>query len=204
MNEKMKETKDCTAHTWIPLLGFDKAKIVVPTSLFTCLKCGDLKVGTNTIKISRFRMDMGGLPINSVAGINLTNATNAPVASGLIITATVVNNGAGTPIVTGTPLFMTADGLVAADATTSATSPCVALAIEAGIGSKKVLLHGILRVGTWAKGPGTLGLIYLNTTAGELTQNQPSGGNEVIQPVGWALSDGFIYFSPSMMYLTHM
>ena len=64
------EKTDCKKHKWIPLLGVDKKKSI-PTSLFTCLKCGDLKVGVETIKISRFRLDMGELPINSVAGIRL-------------------------------------------------------------------------------------------------------------------------------------
>src|ERR1035437_5800188 len=161
MNEKMKETKECTTHTWIPLLGFDKQKIVVPTSLFTCLTCGDLKVGTNTIKISRYRMDMGELPINSVAGINLKNplSTNG-TAAGLIITASVATNSKGI----GAPLYMDESGdLIEASATTSATSPCVALALDAdpGQGLQKVLVQGILRKDTWgwATGPGTAGLI---------------------------------------------
>jgi hypothetical protein len=203
MNVNMKEKTECKRHNWIPLLGVDKNKSV-PTSLFTCLRCGDLKVGTRTIKISRFRLDMGGLPINSVAGINLTNVPPAdiPVASGLIITATVGTNDQGV----GAPLFMDVNGVLnTADASSSATSPCVALAIDAGgNGDKKVLLHGILRVGAWTKGPGTAGLIYLNTTLGTLTQTQPILDNQVIQPVGWALSGGFIYFAPSMIYLTHM
>jgi len=201
MKGKKEEKKDCKRHKWIPLLGVDKTKNV-PTSLFTCLRCGDLKVGAKTIKISRFRMDMGGLPINSVAGINLTNIPppDAPVASGLIITATVNANSQGI----GAPLFMDEYGeLNTADATSIATSPCVALAIEAGAGSKRVLLHGILRVGTWTMGPGTAGLIYLDAASGALIQTPPSGPNQVIQPVGWALSGGFIYFAPSMIYLTH-
>ncbi|MFH1563849.1 MAG: hypothetical protein ABIF11_10615 [Nitrospirota bacterium] len=205
----MKEKTDCNKHKWIPLLGVDKKK-TIPTSLFTCLKCGDLKVGVETIKISRFRLDMGGLPINNVAGISLTNVppTDVPMASGLIITATVNTNAQGI----GAPLFMDVNGeLNTADATSSATSPCVALAVEVGTGSKKVLLHGILRTGAWTKGPGTAGLIYVSTTTGTLTQtpisdieNNPPTTDKVIQPVGWALSNGFIYFAPSMIYLTHV
>ncbi len=190
-------------------MGIDKEKSI-PTSLFTCLQCGDLKVGTQTIKISRFRLDMGGLPINNVAAINLTNVppTDVPMASGLIITATVTTNAQGI----GAPLFMdVSGGLNTASANSSATCPCVALAVEAGTGSKKVLLHGILRVGSWTKGPGTTGLLYVSKTTGTLTQtpitdieNDPPATDKVIQPVGWALSDGYIYFSPSMIYLTHV
>ena len=101
-----KEHKECKKHNWIPLLGVDKKK-TVPTSLFTCLKCGDLKVGTQTIKISRFRLDMGELPINSVAGIKLMKPPSADLtASGLIMTVTVDTNAEGI----GAPLSIAADG----------------------------------------------------------------------------------------------
>jgi len=184
-------------------LGQDKDKSV-PTFLFTCLNCGDLKVGTQTIKISRFRLDMGELPINSAAAINLMNPPSVDAtASGLIIKASVTVNSQGI----GAPLYMSAGGnLIEADATTSATSPCVALAMDTGTGLKRVLVHGVLRLDAWnwATGPGTASLIYVNTIAGTLTQTQPSGTDEVIQPVGWALSPDSIYFAPSMIYLTHM
>ncbi len=197
------EKAECANHKWIPLLGIDKAK-TIPTSLFTCLKCGDLRVGTQTIKISRFRLDMGELPINSVAGIKLMNEPTADnTASGLIVTAIVDTNAEGI----GAPLFMSADGhLDTADADSTTTAPCVALAMETGTGSKRILLHGILRADAWdwTIGPGSSGLIYVSTATGTLTQTQPSGTDDVIQPVGWALSDDCIYFSPSMLYLTHV
>jgi len=199
----MPEVKDCKKHKWIPLLGADGDKMV-PTFLFTCVNCGDLKVGTQTIKISRFRLDMGELPINNVAGIKLMNepGTNE-TASGLIIIATVALNAEGI----GAPLYMQANGQMStANAATNASSPCVALAIDTGTGSKRVLLHGVLRVDNWnwTTGPGTAGLIYLSTTTGTLTQTTPSATDQVVQPVGWALSDDCIYFMPSMMYLTHV
>ena len=199
----MPERRDCQEHNWIPLLGQDKDRSV-PTFLFTCLNCGDLKVGTQTIKISRFRMDMGELPINSVAGIKLMNEPSEDTtASGLIITAPVGANDEGI----GAPLFMAANGhLNTANAGSSASAPCVALAIDDGIGTKRVLLHGVLRVDAWnwTVGPGNAGLIYLSTTTGQLTQSQPTQTDEVIQPVGWALSDDCIYFMPSLIYLTHV
>ena len=199
----MAEKKECVKHKWIPLLGIDKKKSV-PTSLFTCLKCGDLKVGEQTIKISRFRLDMGELPINSVAGIKLMNPpTVDTTASGLIVTATVDTNAEGI----GAPLYMAANGhLVTANASTNSTSPCVALAMDTGTGSKRVLLHGVLRVDAWnwTTGPGTSSLIYVSTTTGTLTQTKPSGTDQVIQPVGWGLSADSIYFTPSMIYLTHV
>ena len=198
------ERKDCVEHKWIPLLGRDKRKSV-PTFLFTCVHCGDLKVGTRTIKISRYRMDMGELPINSVAAINLMNPpTIDATASGLIIKATVAVNGQGA----GAPLYMNSSGqLESADATTSATSPCIALAIDAGTGGdKRVLVHGVFKLNSWSwtTGPGTASIIYLNTSTGTLTQTKPSGTDQVIQPVGWALNADWMYFNPSMIYMTHL
>ena len=197
---------ECKNHKWIPLLGLDKGKNI-PTSLFTCLKCGDLKVGERTIKISQYRMDMGELPIYQLQEMRLMNEPSSDTtASGLVVTATVDTNAEGI----GAPLFMALDGHLdtaeAEESTTSpVTSPCVALALETGTGSKRVLLHGVLRrdAWNWTTGPGTSSLIYLSTTTGTLTQTQPTGADDVIQPVGWALSDDCIYFSPSMIYLTH-
>lgn len=199
----MTNQQECAKHAWIPLLGMNRGK-TVPTSLFTCLKCGDLKVGRKTIKISRFRLDMGELPIYNAAAIRLMNPPSADLAvSGLIVTATVDTNAEGI----GAPLFMAADGhLDTADADASTTSPCVALALETGTGSKKILVHGVLRndAWNWTIGPGASSLIYISTTTGTLTQTQPSGVDDVIQPVGWALSADSMYFSPSMIYLTHI
>jgi hypothetical protein len=199
------ERKDCVEHKWIPLLGRDKRKSV-PTFLFTCVHCGDLKVGTRTIKISRYRMDMGELPINSVAGINLMNppAHNGNIVSGLIIKATVATNSQGV----GAPLYINSSGqFESANASIISTSPCVALAVDAGTGGdKRVLVHGVLRVNSWSwtTGPGVSSVIYLNTSTGTLTQTKPSATDQVIQPVGWALNADCVYFNPSMIYMTHL
>ena len=122
--------------------------------------------------------------------------------SGLIISVDVDTNAEGI----GAPLMLAADGSFdTANASVSTTSPAVVLALETGTGTKKVLVHGILRVDAWnwTTGPGKLSLIYLNTTVGTLTQTQPSATDQVIQPVGWALSDDCIYFCPSLLYFTH-
>lgn len=148
-------------------------------------------------------MDMGELPINTVAAVRLIKAPTADLtASGLIILGTVDTNAQGI----GAPLYIAADGnFDTADADTNTTSPCVGLALETGIGvGKKILVHGILRVDAWnwTIGPGDASLIYVSTAVGTLTQTQPSATDNVIQPVGWALSADVIYFSPSMMYIT--
>lgn len=196
----MKEKTECKKHKWIPLLGVEKRKSV-PTSLFTCLRCGDLKVGIRTIKISRYRLDMGELPINSVAGIKLMEApTNDQTASGLIVSMTYT-----TGITIGDLLYFKSDGKVyQADANGSSTYPVMGLALAtANSGSNNVLLHGIYKdVNRYNFTVG--GVVYLSTTAGAETQTPPSATDNVIQVVGIAIHADRIYFNPSPDYITHI
>ena len=193
---------ECKKHRWIPLLGIDKKRVslLLPTSLFTCLKCGDLKVGKRTIKISQYRLDMGELPINNVLGIKLIETpTTTQTASGLIVSMTY-----GESITIGDLLYFKSDGKVyKADANGTSTYPVMGLALAtASSGSNSVLLHGIYRDDTrYALTVG--GVVYLSTTAGTETQTQPAAPNDVIQVVGIATHADRIYFNPSADYLTH-
>src|SRR3989344_1335155 len=199
----MKQKTECGKHRWIPLLGMNKGK-TVPTSLFTCLKCGDLKVGEETIKISRFRLDMGELPINSAAGIQLMETPTAnQTASGFIVSMTY-----GESITIGDLLYFTSSGTVKqADANGTSTYPVMGLALAtASSGSNSVLLHGIYKDTTkWTGGTNLTvgGVCYLSTTAGGTAQTKPSALNDVIQVVGVAINASRIYFKPSADYLTH-
>ncbi|HEY4474943.1 MAG TPA: hypothetical protein VJC06_03410 [Candidatus Paceibacterota bacterium] len=195
----MPEKTGCDNHRWIPLVGLDNKK-TIPTSLFTCLRCGDLKVGKKTIKISRFRLDMGELPINNVAGIKLNEVPTADkTASGLIVSMTY-----GESITLGDFLYFKSDGKVyRADANGTSTYPVMALALAtASSGSNSVLLHGVYKDSTYSLTAG--GVVYLSTdVADNITQSQPAVANDVIQVVGIAISTDRIYFNPSADYLTH-
>ena len=159
-----------------------------------------MKVGTKTIKISRYRLDMGELPINNVAGIKLNEApTTDQTASGLIVAMTY-----GESITKGDLLYFKSDGMVyKADANGSSTYPVMGLALAtASSGSNNVLLSGIYKdVSRYNFTVG--GVVYLSTTAGTETQSQPSATNDVIQVVGIATHADRIYFNPSRDYLTH-
>ena len=152
------------------------------------------------IKISRFRMDMGELPINNVAAVKLNEApTTDQTVSGIIVSMTY-----GESITKGDLLYFKSDGKVyKADANGSSTYPVMGLALAtASSGSNNVLLNGIYRddslynltVG---------GVVYLSTTAGSATQTQPSATDDVIQVVGIATHADRIYFRPSPDYITH-
>ncbi len=53
-------------HQWAALMAQRGKKVVAVPLAKICIKCGLLQVGTDTIKISRFRLDMGSLSIKSV------------------------------------------------------------------------------------------------------------------------------------------
>ena len=205
----MKTNKsECKNHKWIPLLGVDKGKNI-PTSLFTCLKCGDLRVGEKTIKISQYRMDMGQIPIYNAAGIRLMEIpTASPPVSGFTVNLTY-----GESITPGDLLCFASDGVVyKADATkNNSLYPVMGLALETASkgGSNLVLLHGVYSNASRYNFSTVGGLVYLAATGsqgandGEETQNQPSAQDDVIQVVGTATHADRIYFSPSADYLTH-
>ena len=145
----------------------------------------------------------GDINLNDYS-IQLTmEPTGDDTTSGLYVTMTVDSNSTGI----GCPLFLAADGhWDEADADTVATAPVLGLAMEAGTGSLKVLLFGIMRNDGWAftTGPGELSLVFLDTTVGTLTQTAPSGANEVIQAVGFALSDDVLFFNPQLHVVEHV
>ncbi len=66
-----------------------------------------------------------------------------------------------------------------------------------------LLLHGIIRAD--AAFPAlTIGApVYVGTTAGDIQVAQPSGVDDVIRRVGFAMTADEIYFNPSNDYVTH-
>ena len=129
--------------------------------------------------------------------------TSDDTTSGIYVTMQVDTNSTGV----GCPLYLAADGnWDEADASAIATAPATGLAMETGTGAgKKVLLFGIMRNDGWAFtiGPGELSLVFLSPTIGTLTQTVPSGANEVIQAVGFALSDDVLFFNPTLHAIEH-
>jgi hypothetical protein len=143
----------------------------------------------------------GDLDLNDHNIILKFEPTDDDTSSGLQITATVDENTTGI----GNALSMGADGhFEDADYNSVDDMPCIALALETGTGSKKILLHGVMRNDdwNWTTGEGAAGLVYVGT-GGALTQTKPTGEDDVVQPVGFALSDDCIYFCPSMLWITH-
>mgnify|MGYP001561198824 CR=1 FL=1 len=60
-------------HSWGNILTQRKEKVFAVPLARLCLKCGLLKVGTHTIRISKTRLDMGNLPINNALKVLINN-----------------------------------------------------------------------------------------------------------------------------------
>jgi hypothetical protein len=144
----------------------------------------------------------GELDMNSKnIAFNIEPGANE-TACGLIGTVTVDTNTNGI----GSPLALAADGHYDdADADAIANCGAIVLALETGTGSKKVLFIGVMRhdAWNWTLGTGSANLIYISIVAGTLTQTAPSNTDDVIQPVGWALTDDCIFFNPSLVAVEH-
>lgn len=86
-----------------------------------------------------------------------------------------------------------------ADASAMANCNMLVLALEAGTGTKSVLLRGQVCKTTWSwiSGP-----IYASESTGLLTQSLPVAEDAVIAPVAWALSATTIYFNPYNAWAT--
>jgi hypothetical protein len=69
----------------------------------------------------------------------------------------------------------------------------IAMTLGAGTGSQDVLLKGFIHNSAWNW---SAGAIYVDTTAGALTQTKPSGSGERVQKVGWAYSADVMFFDP--------
>jgi hypothetical protein len=86
-----------------------------------------------------------------------------------------------------------------ADADIAVTMPCRAIVIEPGVGSQKVLVRGQICDNSWDWLPGT---IWVSLVTGELTQTKPSGNEDQVQEVGWALSADTIFFDSTSIVLS--
>ena len=144
----------------------------------------------------------GNLDLNNYNVFYKYPLTSNLTSSGLIVSVTVNTNAQGI----GAPLYVGSNGqFYAANASSTSTAPAIAIALESGTGTRRVMLHGVLRrdAWSWTTGPGEASLVYLASSAGTLTQTKPSSADHVVQPVGWALSATYLFFCPSLLYFTH-
>jgi hypothetical protein len=63
-------------HQWANLLVKKNRKIVSVPTLKICLKCGQLKIGKHTIRISKDRIDMDGKEIRKIGWLQIPVGTD--------------------------------------------------------------------------------------------------------------------------------
>ncbi len=163
------------------------------TAVFSTSTSLDLiDFGTNDIDISAAEMQLDGTPDGD-------HSANGP---------TTATFNAGATIAAMEVVYMGSGGewlLTDADAASSAGDVMVAVALAAGTDNNalKVATSGTyVRDDTWNW---TIGAeLYLSVTAGALTETAPSGTDDVIRVVGYAVTADVIYFDPSPSYITHI
>ncbi len=210
---KIRKKTECQ-HKWTPLLG-RIGKKNVPTALFTCLKCGELKVGTNTIRISKNRLDMGGLPL--YAG-NIELGENAGLRLDALLSADgkysgIIESGtAGATLAFGDLCYLDptdskweladANVITSADGDPRGLLGLCILAANAD-GATKMLLWGKIRAATFPAF--TINeVLYVSETPGDITHTQPTTADVAIRVVGVALTAEDMFFNPSPDYITHI
>jgi hypothetical protein len=162
------------------------------------------KGDTGTTGSTGAKGDTGTTGSTGAKGDTGTTLSLTEVPSDATGTGVIGNFTYGESLTPGDAVYYKSDGKVyKADANGSSTYPCIGLALEtASSGTHQVLLKGIYREDArfaWTVG----GVIYLSTTAGSLTQTQPSATDDVIQVVGIATHADRMYVCPSMDYITH-
>jgi hypothetical protein len=145
----------------------------------------------------------GGTGATGATGttLQLTRSPSNQTYTGIWIVDTF-----GVPVTLGQGLYFNSNGdWRPSNATTTATVPCLGLAMSAGSTGQtgNILLNGIYRDDSNLSFGATGGIVYVATSAGSLTQTQPSATDQVIQAVGIALAAHIIYFNPGDDYLTH-
>lgn len=74
--------KENCKHKWGLVLVRYKDKTLA-SSAKMCVKCGLLKIGSHTIKLSKDRLDMDGKPIQNVSRIDISSRLKIPVGTNL-------------------------------------------------------------------------------------------------------------------------
>lgn len=68
-------------HSFAKLLVKKGKKIFTLSNFKICLKCGELRVGKKTIRLSKDRLDMGFKPIRRVSEIDIRDRLKIPVGT---------------------------------------------------------------------------------------------------------------------------
>jgi len=112
---------------------------------------------------------------------------------------TIVKFGTGT-LVAGQVYTHASGAWVAVDADAQATTEgLLGMALGTSPTTNGLLVHG---VGYLSHDPGAAGdVLYVHTTAGELSATQPSATGDFVRVAGYCLADNKVFFSPSQDFI---
>jgi len=141
--------------------------------VFASVTCGDTKIGDH--------------------GIQLDMVPDADGEwCGSYVDVTVDANSIGF----GGAMHMDTDShWINSDADTVAGMPCLGISVEAGTGTRKVLVHGFVKKTAWAWTPGAI--LFASATVGLFTHTAPAGVGDQVQSIGIAIDADTIFFNPS-------
>ena len=171
-----------------------------------------MKVGTNTIRISRYRLDMGGHPL--YAG-DITLGENAGLVLDTALSADgkycgIIEDGtAGATLAFGDLCyFIPASskwGLAKADSITTSGDVKIGICVLAGNDTQatKMLLYGKIRADAKFPTFTVSAPVYVSgATAGAITITSPATTDYVIQRIGFGNTADELFFCPSPNYCT--
>jgi hypothetical protein len=152
---------------------------------------GDLRGGST---ISGYPILHAGTPHSNVYSASHVSGDGSYV--GDIITLT-----AGATIGYLFAVYMTSTGVAPAAASTESNMPAIGLALNDGPSGIQVnvLTKGLIKNSGWSFTKGAI--IYLNTTAGYLTQSRPSTAGQQVQIMGIAVESNVIYINPQLVWV---
>ena len=79
----MKTEKSECRHRWGALLARYRGKDLPVPYVRACFKCGFIKIGLRTIKLSKNRLDMDNKPIQNAGKVLINNRLKVPVGTNL-------------------------------------------------------------------------------------------------------------------------
>ena len=142
----------------------------------------------------------GSITITTGSGAELDFRTESSAVSAAgNAEGTIVNFGTTTGMTAGNVYVWNGTNWVQVDADAQATTEGLLGMALGTAATDGLLVHG---VGYLSHDPGTAGdVLYVHTTAGQLSATQPSATGDFVRVAGYCLADNKVFFSPSQDFI---
>ncbi len=163
-------------------------------------RVGSLELATNALNSRAGSLELATNELNTSVG-SLEAATNALHLRGIRWdNAVIATNGTGGPLTTAALYYYTPGGSWSlANASTSSTAVgMLGLALGPSVTEHGLLINGYCD-NAWGFNAGDV--IYVDTNSGALASSRPTGTNNIVRIVGYAISSSRIYFNPDRTFI---